>query len=234
MDSRDKVYGIAGMATQYDDQRALKIDYTLSTEEIYIETVRCLIERKKKSGTGPLNILCCSVPDASNRSLPSWVPDWSMTGGPFSTSNTEWGTQCHRYRANGVYHLNPKLEIGKEVLKVRGLEIATVDQLGVMPVPYSEPADFRTMDLKYIAEFDSAILALQAAAKLTMPHSKYIPNSHKASDVRRKEFARTILCNIAWSEVESAMRPPSEDTIQEFSRRSWASKTRKRNGTMSG
>ena len=59
------------MAGQYDDQRALKTDYSLFKRETYIQTIRCLIERGKRFANGPLGVICYSKPEFSDGSLPS-------------------------------------------------------------------------------------------------------------------------------------------------------------------
>jgi hypothetical protein len=67
------------MALPYKGQLALKIDYSLPKREVYIETIRVLMERRKISVSGLLDIICSSFPHESDGSLPLWVPDWTPT-----------------------------------------------------------------------------------------------------------------------------------------------------------
>jgi hypothetical protein len=92
-DPRDKVLGIVGMSGYYTDQRAHKINYALSKRETYIETVRCVVERRKYLGLSPLNVISFSFPHLSDGSLPSWVPDWSLRSyAPTLTQTLRWET----------------------------------------------------------------------------------------------------------------------------------------------
>jgi hypothetical protein len=69
-DPRGKVYTLVGMAGKFRGQRALKINYSLSKCETYIETRRCLMEWRKYAGFGPLDVIGCISPAFSNSSLP--------------------------------------------------------------------------------------------------------------------------------------------------------------------
>jgi hypothetical protein len=127
-DPCDKVFGIVGMAEQYNNQYALKIDYSLDTRETYIETARALLVRSENFSATPLDIICMSKPHLSNGSLPSWVPDWSA---PLSrTSYAGIQSEFQFFKANGVSPPKPTIKINLDVLTVRAIQIATIDHLG--------------------------------------------------------------------------------------------------------
>lgn len=69
-DDRDRLYGVRGLA---NDARFLKVDYSLSVEEVYFRFVKSFIHHYKS-----LDVICFASiygpPPGS--SLPSWVPDW--------------------------------------------------------------------------------------------------------------------------------------------------------------
>lgn len=68
-DSRDKVFGIVGIS---DARPAFTIDYTWSTEKVFIYTAKFIIEKTRN-----LDIICNPKRDESTLFLPSWVPDWT-------------------------------------------------------------------------------------------------------------------------------------------------------------
>ncbi|EEU40054.1 uncharacterized protein NECHADRAFT_99083 [Fusarium vanettenii 77-13-4] len=70
-DDRDRLYGIRALAT---DSFLLKVDYSLSVEQVYLNFAKSFIDYYKS-----LDIICfASLYSAasSGSSLPSWVPDW--------------------------------------------------------------------------------------------------------------------------------------------------------------
>lgn len=68
-DPRDKVFGLVGIS---DARSAFEIDYTWSTEKVFIYTTRFIIEKSRN-----LNIICSPKRDDSTLFLPSWVSDWT-------------------------------------------------------------------------------------------------------------------------------------------------------------
>jgi hypothetical protein len=214
-DPRDKVYGIVGMTGQYEDQRALKIDYSMSMRETYIEAMRCVMERGKGFEEGPLNIICCGLPDLSDGSLPSWVPDWVPP--PEPTWRPEVGSLRNLFKANGAFRPTRAFGIEDGVLIVQGLRIATIGHLGAVSVPFSVPAR-GIIDTNSLDEYHSPEGAFYIAAKLAMSDSEHMPHSYKSQNVRKKEFTRTMLCNHAMPIFDRRMpyTPPSEETLQDF------------------
>jgi hypothetical protein len=188
-DPRDKVYGIVGMTGQYEDQRALKIDYSMSIRETYIEAMRCVMERGKELEEGPLNIICCGLPDLSDGSLPSWVPDWVPP--PEPTRWPEVGSLSYFFKANGAFPPTPAFGIEDGVLIVQGLRIATLDHLGAESVPFLVPAH-GIIDMEFLDQHQSPKGAFCIAAKLAMSDSEHMPHSYKSQNVRKKEFTRTV------------------------------------------
>jgi hypothetical protein len=76
-DPRNKFYALVSIAGQYNGQETLKVDYSASKRDAYIETARCLIYRLKTSGRSPLNVIGYVSDTCSDGSLPSRVSDWS-------------------------------------------------------------------------------------------------------------------------------------------------------------
>ena len=214
-DPRDKVYGIVGIAGQYEDQRALKIDYSMSKRETYIEAMRCVMERGKKSKEGPLNIICCGLPDFSDGSLPSWVPDWVPP--PEHTWRPELGSLSYFFKANGAFPPPRAFRIKDGALIVQGLRIATLNHFGAVSVPFQVPAH-GTIDSKFLDEYPSPKGAFCIAAKLAMSDSKHMPHSYKSQNARKKQFTRTMLCNQAMPTFDGPMpyTTPSAKTLQDF------------------
>ncbi|KAJ4361054.1 uncharacterized protein N0V89_001623 [Didymosphaeria variabile] len=70
-DDRDRLYGLMALST--DGSSLLDVNYSLSSEEVYLRFAQAFIARHKS-----LDIICFatiySAPSGS--SLPSWVPDW--------------------------------------------------------------------------------------------------------------------------------------------------------------
>jgi hypothetical protein len=214
-DPRDKVYGIVGMAGQYKDQKALKIDYSMSKQETYIETIRCVIEWCMDFEQGPLNVICCSLLELSDRSLPSWVPDWAPP--PDGKWNPEIVSMSYFYKANGASPPDRAFEIEDGVLIVQGLKMATIDHFGAVPATSSGPSAFGTLDAKFMDELNAPKRVFYTASKLAMSKSEHMPHSCKSQSVRRKEFARTMLCNHTAPTFDSPPTVPSEKVLQEFS-----------------
>lgn len=69
---RDIVYSLLGIARPYHDSE-LKVDYTVSTSEVFKRTAKYII-----LGSKNLEILLyCSKREDASLDLPSWVPDWA-------------------------------------------------------------------------------------------------------------------------------------------------------------
>jgi hypothetical protein len=224
---RDKVYGIAGMAIQYDDYRALKIDYRLSARRVYIETARILIERNKGCLPGPVGIICASKPHLSDGSLPSWVPDWSA---PLDrNSYAGIGTESALFYANGTSPPEPNFKIESDVLIVRGIKINTIDHLGAMPLHKIElGTKMNPLDLmRYASGPNSPDSVFFAARRLATSTSRDMPHSTRPLETRTEEFTRTLILNHGMPSLINGpellpdnivSEPLSEDTMQKFCR----------------
>ena len=73
-DARDKIYAMLGMVDGLEDGD-IDVNYELSAEQVYIEVARLCIERYES-----VAFLCeASLENtAKERSLPSWLPDWTQ------------------------------------------------------------------------------------------------------------------------------------------------------------
>lgn len=222
----DNVYGVAGMAIQYDDHRALKIDYELSVREAYIETARVLIERNKDCRPGPIGIICASKPHLSDGSLPSWVPDWSTS--PSQNSYAGIGSESTLFHANGTSPPEPVFRIASDVLTARGIRIANIHHIGEMPLHLLQIGLMNPLQLaRYASGPNSPDSVFFTARKLAMSTSRGMPHSMKPLETRRKEFTRTILLNHGMPSYISGYElvpenvfteSLSEDVVQKFCR----------------
>lgn len=131
-DPRDKLYGILGvLPTHIRD--GLRVDYDLSTKDVYTEIVEFLIQT-----TDSLDVICESMhfpPNNRSPNLPSFVPDWSYI--PLTSA------MGHRYnfQASGAtkaicnFHgerMN-KLEISGipiDIIQTKGMVVGTLVNLG--------------------------------------------------------------------------------------------------------
>lgn len=211
-DPRDKVFAIVGMTGSYNDKCALKIDYTFSLQETYIEAFRCVVERSKHLQGSYLNVILESLPHLSDGMLPSWVPDWRPRSN--FDANTDTGPLSSIYRASVDSPLDSKIEIGKEVLVTEGVEIAVIDCLGAAPVPYPKMVNLSQTDA-IVAVNNTVVAAVCEDTILAMSDSKQMPHSHKAKKIRRMEFCRTLLCNNG-PITDSTVLGLTDEAIQEF------------------
>jgi hypothetical protein len=170
------------MAEQFDGQRALKIDYSLCKREAYIETVRCLMERRKHDGMDPLGMIGFISPVFPDGSLPSWVPDWSPSAEP--NRKHELGGMSFYYNANGLSSPEPIFDMEDGVLIVKRLKIATVEHFGAMPVPSPRQPSFGTVGawatgsvIDIIDNFQAPEEAFYTAVTLAMSDSEYMLHS---------------------------------------------------------
>ncbi|KAF2103265.1 hypothetical protein NA57DRAFT_72240 [Rhizodiscina lignyota] len=69
-DDRDRLYALRAIATDYE---LLEVDYTLSTEDVYLRFTQSFISHHRS-----LDIICLAHTywQFEGSSLPSWVPDW--------------------------------------------------------------------------------------------------------------------------------------------------------------
>ena len=131
-DPRDKLYGILGVLPSHI-RDGLRVDYDLSTKDVYTEIVEFLIQT-----TDSLDVICESMhfpPNNRSPNLPSFVPDWSYI--PLTSA------MGHRYnfQASGAtkaicnFHgerMN-KLEVSGipiDIIQTKGMVVGTLVNLG--------------------------------------------------------------------------------------------------------
>ncbi|KAI3326772.1 heterokaryon incompatibility protein-domain-containing protein [Xylariaceae sp. AK1471] len=84
-DARDQVFGILGLLSS-SVLRGLVPDYSLSIEEVYTGIASYLILKNR-------NVEILAYPKSSNiQSLPSWVPDWTITRSKSILNSAPLGT----------------------------------------------------------------------------------------------------------------------------------------------
>ncbi|KAK4199515.1 heterokaryon incompatibility protein-domain-containing protein [Triangularia verruculosa] len=143
----DKIYALVGLL-QAEDRIGVLVDYTQSTESLYVSVAKSIIERG-----GSLAILSGKVQDpSSNREeLPSWVPDWSLA--PSAVSLGLANKHLEPFDAGGkpacgvVIHTWPHKPATLECL---GITFDTVKKTAVhalQPAAGSESASRYYMDL---------------------------------------------------------------------------------------
>lgn len=114
-DPRDRVFGVLSMVAEHDSMVEIQADYTKMTSEVYQEVSLLLIKRDES-----LDILSsCNLDDRSTN-LPSWVPDWDVTGPPetHSSLGASGNAAC------------PTEYDGGRILKVTGIRVGTIKAAG--------------------------------------------------------------------------------------------------------
>ena len=110
-DPRDKIFALLNLADSSDRLRC-KADYSLSVAEVYARTALHIIRTTKK-----LHILGSNT--AVTKTLPSWVPDWSLEGGSSSLSVGNIYSASRNYAAQTLHP--PSL-----TLTVRGFRVSRI------------------------------------------------------------------------------------------------------------
>lgn len=208
----DKVFGVIGIAQQHDYPPMIKIDYSQSKQQVYVNTARYIIERGRYYEAGPLNIICSSFPHISDGSLPSWVPDWSTTARGIFNDIT---TMSSFFRANGASLPIFNFEIDREILAVKGFEVATVAHLADLLAPLSGPPLSSTLGSKSMFEMHDIIAAFYSARELAMSREERMPHCDKSLHVRAEEFTRTLILNNGAVITGGPLRVP-EEIVREF------------------
>ncbi|OJD17456.1 hypothetical protein AJ78_02427 [Emergomyces pasteurianus Ep9510] len=116
-DPRDKIFGLYGLLNR-TGQSKWRPDYHKSVEEVYAQATKTIMQE-----SGELRMLSAAV-DYSLRNiptLPSWVPDYSMTYTNMMSSE---------YKAAGDLPVYPIRPTAWDVLGVAGVKIDTVLDIG--------------------------------------------------------------------------------------------------------
>lgn len=127
-DDKDKVYGVLGLAID-----ATKIiphpDYNHTTEQLYTRLVKSHISYHRK-----IDIICHADNSRSQKTLPSWVPDWSDDLCPPSLTGFLWDDSLRIFRqtdfhAGGSrkFDIPPIFTDNDENMTVRGFHIGIID-----------------------------------------------------------------------------------------------------------
>ncbi|KAF2995701.1 hypothetical protein E8E13_003798 [Curvularia kusanoi] len=117
-DLRDKIHGQRYLLNDYDQKLAVEPDYTVSVEDLYTEVARRVIIEDHR-----LNLLqACEVSSRDLPSLPSWVPDWSVTMKVARSHPAANWSACAWITSRAT------LTAGR-VLRVSGIEAARVEEV---------------------------------------------------------------------------------------------------------
>jgi Heterokaryon incompatibility protein (HET) len=129
-DDRDKIYACLGMTKQSD---IVTPDYRRSVEDVYGSLTRKVIEDRKDLAV--LEYCVCSI--HMDGDVPSWVPDWRVSGRwskkslyenslADSVGRPDGNTITRKYNAGGSEPLHATFSDDSKVLK---LQVALVDEV---------------------------------------------------------------------------------------------------------
>ncbi|KAJ5777038.1 hypothetical protein N7520_000284 [Penicillium odoratum] len=137
-DAKDKVYSVlglarvpmtAGNAIPAPDTRApaFPVDYHKSVSEVYQDVVKFFINRDRNLDI--LSILLTHRNSASNRDLPSWVPDWRVSISEIRFT-AHWDFISMKVAAGGFRtETQPQSFDEKGILRVQGYVFDAIQQL---------------------------------------------------------------------------------------------------------
>lgn len=117
-DARDKVYGVLGIVDDAEEI-GIKPGYEISAGEVYIDTTRRIMVKEKSLGL--LGMADIGWPTQTPGHLPSWVPDFTNSGG------NNWDVQT--WAASGNSNFQPQFSESKE-LHLRGFHVDVVKRIG--------------------------------------------------------------------------------------------------------
>jgi Heterokaryon incompatibility protein (HET) len=119
-DPRDKIYGLLGIATKYG---SIGPDYALTMAEVYLDTVRVLIDVHDHLGVLSNCQYVKRSPD-----IPSWAPDWSKAP---EQNLLEWRATDGRPFFTTAAHTKPVVipSADKKELILKGIKIDVIRKL---------------------------------------------------------------------------------------------------------
>ncbi|GAB1316503.1 hypothetical protein MFIFM68171_06713 [Madurella fahalii] len=134
-DSRDKIFGILGIASDADpNDAALSPNYSLSVAEVFKRATTWHIMKRKSL----MMLSCPSDKEGSEYSLPSWVPDFTRIEYHRSLLRME-----KRFEFDAALHgvVEVKISDDGNVLTLRGIAIDRVKRVATLEFPGSlEPS----------------------------------------------------------------------------------------------
>lgn len=122
-DPRDKVYALVGLTVAKDDPD-FTIDYSLSTRQVYINTVDKVLQSSQS-----LDIICAKTKGTEKPDLPSWVPNWASTCAlvPIPFRHAVHGSL---YSASKDIKAEARVSRQTGVLEALGVQVGSVQTLG--------------------------------------------------------------------------------------------------------
>ncbi|KAM5369039.1 hypothetical protein ACJZ2D_009242 [Fusarium nematophilum] len=129
-DPRDRIFALLNLAGDRDHFTAFP-DYTMSVEEVYEETARKILQQ------GRIDVLMYCQSPKKIKSLPSWVPDWSMEI-RHPCAQPPWGTP---FEASGTNTSIPTFTEGG-LATLEGIHVDKIRETGATWDPnWLEPVD---------------------------------------------------------------------------------------------
>jgi hypothetical protein len=127
-DPRDKVFALLGFLE--DESRAspyLQPDYTKSLAEVYMRTVRFIIQRNAPGGgLGNLWVAFGEPPSEPDEGFPSWVYRWDL---PISESSIFTNSHTNIWSASGATSQHVAEVTDPRILCLRGFKIGIVREV---------------------------------------------------------------------------------------------------------
>lgn len=141
---RDKIYALLGLCDERElDELGLGVDYNLPLEELFTIVAKKIIQHDKN-----LDILSATIISKAHQSgaesLPSWVPDWSLSDPPRAIRYNGLNTpeKC-MFKTTPDYSC--ELEIGDDnTLIVQGQIIDEISEVGMIYSGY-EKSELRSL-----------------------------------------------------------------------------------------
>jgi hypothetical protein len=169
-DSRDKIYAMVGFTKAADDPEFV-IDYKLSMEQVFINTVDYVLQKSES-----LDIILAQTKRSTKGNLPTWIPDFGSPGWhdpvPFRHAVLH-----SAYRASAALKAEANIDNKGGVLTARGISIASVGSIAASIKTY------------HADDLDNGIATVNS-------WKEYILHKFSHSPKRLKELARLLLCDL--------------------------------------